>query len=447
MSSWLRVSLVSVLAVMLVGAAALYAGSSMPSSSDDLERRGSAAKVLLGQGGCPEGMVASGDSCYHAPGQEEPTFDARDLRSAQSLTTSRFGAPARKLRCYKKGNAVVFLYLYPKGTKNTLPRHRKWLRKAVEEANGIVYRSSRGKRELRVVTARAGGACRAKIRAVAVPRKALVNDVTMRSVLTSRGFNRTDRKYLSFTPMDRLCGVGEIRVDTRKGPTNANNVGPSFARVDRRCWSAETTVHEVMHMLGSVQHSAPYSNKAFHCVDAHDVMCYDDGSGARMMSRCAQLARKAWLDCGRDTYFAVRPKKGTWLARNWNTAASSFLYAGGQALRLPKVVRPALTDISPTSATLAWPKQSQASDYEVHFAGSSRWVTATQLTLANLKPESTYTLTIRARNRLGLGPAVTVQFTTPAKTPPPTDPEEPPSDPEEPVEEQGRLPLVDILTS
>ena len=145
------------------------------------------------------------------------------------------------------------------------------------------------------------------------------------SELKAQGYNRSDRKYLVWTDSDVLCGVGSLYSDTKPGTTNLNNgYAPMFARVDSACWNYAEG-HELMHTLGAVQGGAPHATSAGHCWDEPDEMCYDDGSGATMVTVCTGR-NSALFDCNHDDYFyAGIPPGGNWLATHWNTYSSSWL--------------------------------------------------------------------------------------------------------------------------
>ena len=129
-----------------------------------------------------------------------------------------------------------------------------------------------------------------------------------------------------FADANALCGIGTVYDDmTTSGNLNDGRYA-SYARVDTNCWSTGHSVaaHELTHTLGGVQARAPHATKNGHCYDESDLMCYDDSSGKVMRTVCAQ-AQEQLLDCHHDDYFSTAPVAGSYLAKSWNTAGSSFL--------------------------------------------------------------------------------------------------------------------------
>lgn len=169
------------------------------------------------------------------------------------------------------------------------------------------------------------------------------------------GYTESNRKYHAWFDGANLgaCGVAPAYLIPGVGdnptPANINNVG-SLPLIDATaqvavtfkypfpippgvtpgapvCWGrggmgAVTEIHELLHLLGSVNFSAPNSNGLGHCRDEVDIMCYSEG-GVETFVRC-NIEVEA-LDCGSDDYFNSRPQVGSYLSTNWNTANSRFL--------------------------------------------------------------------------------------------------------------------------
>ena len=214
--------------------------------------------------------------------------------------------------------------------------------------------------------------------------------------LQRHGFTRPDRKYLVF--MDAavgLCGQGHLLPDDRPAASNVNNgTVAMFARIDTACWTASAT-HELLHMLGAVQHSAPHSSGSGHCVDEADVMCYADTSTTQTLRVCGHTYVKQ-VDCNHDDYFDPNPPAGSYLATHWNVADSSFLEPSEAlppprgALRLPRSI-PARTPVAVSAemdvayghpASYEWTTSDDRCRFANHRApearlrcrGESRWV-------------------------------------------------------------------------
>lgn len=148
-------------------------------------------------------------------------------------------------------------------------------------------------------------------------------------------------KYAFYIEADNqlsACGGGSVLHDDRLAADNANNTNPeAFSMMvsdyfiptgDRgRCWNGFTTLHEIAHSMGAVQRSAPTATSIAHCVDEHDVMCYNDrglkpGQSLTFYDDCPQSAAAGGIsspfDCHFDTYFDAAPEPGEYLASHWN---------------------------------------------------------------------------------------------------------------------------------
>ncbi len=243
------------------------------------------------------------------------------------------------------GNRVQPMYVHETGAPSRLSSVLSILRNEVANVDDTVAVSARqtgGERRVRWVH---DGRCVPKILDVTVPAGALGSDFwgTV-SAVKSLGYDDPHRKYLMFADANRLCGIGSVYDDTR--PTGNSNDGryASYSRVDANCWSTRSSVpaHELTHNLGGVLGAAPHATVNGHCYDDADLMCYDDGSGVAMKKVCA-AAQEQLLDCNHDDYFSTAPAPGSFLAKNWNTASSSFLDAVA-----PEASRP---DVSVSAST------------------------------------------------------------------------------------------------
>lgn len=213
---------------------------------------------------------------------------------------------------------------------------RSW----VGEADGIVSASAAetgGSRRLRLVH---NASCALVVHNVVLSPSGddgLDNTV---AELQAAGFTRDDRRYMVFVDANILCGLSAMFVDDRSSLDNASNHGTLYGRVDAGCWSAHAFLHELTHMLGGVQLSAPNSSGGMHCTDENDIMCYTDGpSYPSMRIVCAAAVSEDRLDCNHDDYFSTAPTAGSYLATHWNVANSSFLISN----------IPAVTAVAPTS--------------------------------------------------------------------------------------------------
>ena len=177
----------------------------------------------------------------------------------------------------------------------------------------------------------------------------------MMTLITERlieaGYDSTDRKFIVWFDGGNkgACGIAPVNatpvLDDNPTQVNRNNVGWQVNRHEtavifrygqpilgefagsRECWGqggtgARTEIHELIHLIGAVQFSAPNSNGLGHCTDDHDIMCYGE-QGVSTVPRCATPIEQ--LDCGADDYFNARPPAGSYLSTNWNTANSRFL--------------------------------------------------------------------------------------------------------------------------
>lgn len=152
--------------------------------------------------------------------------------------------------------------------------------------------------------------------------------------LRNLGYQSPDRNYAVFVDAHVYCGISAVQFDDRPDPTlNLNNLGPHYARVDNGCWDAIPMGHEIMHLLGAVQISAPHSSGEWHCWDADDLMCRPtNGTPTQLLCPWSGYYR---FDCNNDDYFSTNPPVGSYLETHWNTANSRYLIGAAPIVPTP----------------------------------------------------------------------------------------------------------------
>ena len=175
--------------------------------------------------------------------------------------------------------------------------------------------------------------CVATVTPVVLPRGSLADFGALFTALADAGYDRTDRKYLTFAESAAWCGLtggGPGEDDDRPGPENRYNSGPELATMGTACWGWAPAGHELLHALGAVLPGAPNATSGGHCWDDEDIMCYDDGGIPNPPGHLVKVcpgAPENQIDCEGDDYFNVRPPAGSWLANHWNVANSQYLIA------------------------------------------------------------------------------------------------------------------------
>jgi hypothetical protein len=243
------------------------------------------------------------------------------------------------------GNRVQAVYAYPAdGPDNydqIAPYVRRWAAMADRAINDSAAETG-GVRHIRYVT---GPDCQVDVARVALTPEGVASLPGTAADLYAQGLNRPDRKYLVWVDAYVYCGMATVKPDDRPGQDNANNGDGEpgmVARVDRGCWGIAASsgeVHELVHILGGVQTTAPNGNWNYHCSDESEVMCYDDDATKDgFISSSGELVpiryvcptwHERLLDCSHDDYFSTAPDRGSWLGKHWNVADSSFLTSEG----------------------------------------------------------------------------------------------------------------------
>ena len=354
--------------------------------------------------------------CTHGPDpapegvdvrEDRPPDEAAELAFPSAATAAEGGA----VPCYGTGSDGFRVQLvYARSAARTdrfasyAASFRSWAARMDQVVNNSAAETG-GTRHIRFVT---DTSCNPVVDRVTLSADAMSNFPTMVSELHSRGYSRTDRKYVVWADANVYCGISHFWADDTGDPTpgrNYNNGNPSAAaaigRIDNGCWGLSNLVeaHELVHLLGGVQPSAPNATSNWHCKDESDRLCYADGSGATMRQVCPTW-HETLYDCNHDDYFSTAPAPGSYLATHWNTANSAFLSGQPVATPVSTTVPP------PTTTTTTAPP-------------------ATTTTIAPPTATTTST-TVAPVTTTTLGPTATTTTVTPLTTPPPAPPAPPP---------------------
>ena len=310
--------------------------------------------------------------CTHGPDPAPEGVDIRENRGPDPVaqhTAPATGAAAGtgSVPCYGNGTDGYRVQLMYARATTGADRYatyeasfRSWAARLDQIVNNSAAQTG-GTRHVRFVT---DSSCNPVITRVALSSSAMSSFSKMVSELHRAGYNRADRKYLVWTDTNRYCGIAELYVDDSQDPTpgrNYNNGNPwiqgSVGRVDNGCWGLTNAVeaHELLHLLGGVQASAPHATPGFHCLDESDRLCYADGSTSSPVRHVCPAANEAMYDCNNDDYFSTAPVPGSYLATHWNTADSAFLSAqapaNGPATTVPPPPPTTTTTTAPPPTT------------------------------------------------------------------------------------------------
>lgn len=266
-------------------------------------------------------------------------------RAEGSSSRSRLDTPRRSVSCAaRRTHRTVVLYAHAPGQSRMGPAVRGQIREVIERSNGLVARAARGSggpaADLRVACTRGGY--------VSIPSIETrgASFAELQDAARRAGFDRDREKYLIFadvaSPDGNVAGMAQLHRDDRRVLTNRNNHGGAmYGVVWAGHFAGRTPLHELSHLMGAVQPSAPGSDDSFHCTDSRDILC------ASSVDRgCASYE----LDCGTDSYFSTSPRRGSYLATHWNLgwAGNRFIDVVGRPT--PNVTPEA--DLEVTCSTL-----------------------------------------------------------------------------------------------
>ncbi|MDQ6927972.1 MAG: fibronectin type III domain-containing protein [Actinomycetota bacterium] len=300
--------------------------------------------------------------CTHGPDPAPAGVDIRQSR--QPVTTAATPAPPSgvaaqgSVPCDGDGSSGFRVQLIYARASNVSDRYAQYASSFQQWAGAMDSAFSRsaaetgGDRHLRFVH---DASCNAVIDRVTLSTTGDDNFTNTLNELRSKGYTRTDRKYIVWTDANVYCGIGQVYYDDSAGSGNASNGNSSvpgeLGRIDSGCWGqpASAEAHELMHTLGGVQTSAPHATSKNHCTDESDRMCYADGGGGTIRYICPSTHEQLF-DCNHDDYFSTAPPAGSYLATHWNTANSRFLIASG-ATPLPTTTTTVPSTTSPPTTS------------------------------------------------------------------------------------------------
>jgi hypothetical protein len=303
--------------------------------------------------------------CTHGPDPAPEGVDVRQDRAPDpaelTAPTAAAAAQGGTVPCYGDGSdgyRVQLVYAHSASGADRFANYSSSFLAWAARLDGVVNTSAGetgGTRHVRFVT---DSSCNPVINQVTLSPSAMSSFSTMVSELHTQGFARTDRKYLVWSDANVYCGISELYVDDSASAVpggNYNNgnsyIQGSIGRVDNGCWGQTNMVeaHELLHLLGGVQPTAPHATPGYHCTDESDRLCYADGSTATPMQQVCPTSHEALYDCNHDDYFSTAPPPGSYLSTHWNTASSAFL--SGQGSTVSPI--PTTTPPSPTTTTVA----------------------------------------------------------------------------------------------
>ena len=281
-------------------------------------------------------MALPGPSPAPAPPFEPPLefVEVHRTTFAQGADPTAGRAPVAP-RCTADGPAVQMVHAVPAGQAPT-PDAAARLVEAAAWINGDVIASAQADDGMREVRFAMDASCRPSVVQVTYSSEpgALNVVAAIRDALQAQGHSRADRIYLAWADGQAsadsdglICGVANRRRDDRPAPDGQAATSPLYGMLLDVCADPTTTpgmLHELFHMLGAAQESAPNFAGGGHVSDGRDLMSVDGSDGACPDPQAAFLA-----DCGNDDYFAIAPAAGSYLATHWNSADSVFLIGGG----------------------------------------------------------------------------------------------------------------------
>jgi hypothetical protein len=387
-----------------------------PNLPADDPARGVIRKGLaIGKGTCLgllEAVMPDGSSqCTHGPDAAPKGVDVRKARSVEDIamttksSSQLAGTVAAGVPCFgdgTSGNRVQAIYARSSDVPDRYASLAGLFPQWAANADAVFNQSAAqtgGIRHLRWVT---DAGCNLSVVRVTLSPTGDDNMTNTELELQSLGFGASDRKYMVWVDANVYCGIGDIRRDDRPGAENINNSGRSWARVDSGCWGYYDSpeAHEIMHMMGGVQPSAPHGSYAWHCTDESDRMCYSDGPGVVVTNTCPG-SNEMYFDCNHDDYYSTNATPTSYLGTHWNAANNVFLETSDPAGTTTTTTAPPSTTTTTVAAATT-----VTSTWTGLFKGNASSATYSVTSGAGtMVASATYT---------GGGPSVTIKVTTAA---------------------------------
>lgn len=235
---------------------------------------------------------------------------------------------------------------------------RQFVKQASGRLNRLVIESAQRQDGFRQIRFKTNPNCEVAVREItlATADQSPNIGVVYGKLISKYGLHNKNTKYLVYWSdtnlSDGVCGLGGVVFKPGEQPSDAeftltshtsdpnvnvwnNNSGIGIFR--KPCWGrtktsssnpGDTVLHELMHTLGAVLRGSPNSNfqgnaGINHCNDENDVMCYKESVPLKL-GVCPKSFEENLLDCKGDDYFNLRPRTGSFLSENWNTANSKW---------------------------------------------------------------------------------------------------------------------------
>ena len=264
-----------------------------------------------------------------------------------SSSRSTLDNPRRSVACAPRHtHRTVVLYAHRPGQSRMGPAMRGQIREVLERSNWLVARSGRASggpsADLRF-------ACARNTEVISIPSIEIrgTSFAHLQDAARRAGYTSEREKYLIFadvpSPDRNIAGMAQIHRDDRRTLTNRHNHGAAmYGAVWSGHFDGRTPLHELSHLMGAVQPSAPSADGGFHCTDARDVLC-----SPTQVRGCGTYQ----FDCGNNSYFSTAPRGGSYLATHWNLGWAGNRYIDVVGRPTPNVPPQARFEAACTTAT------------------------------------------------------------------------------------------------